>query len=47
MDIKVTNFFKSESKKETEASFTGKVIQLLKQRMKNKSSPSGLLDEIR
>ena len=34
MDIKVTNVFKSESKKEIEASFNNKVIQLLKQRIK-------------
>ena len=34
MDIKVTNVFKYESKKEIEASFNNKVIQLLKQRIK-------------
>lgn len=34
MNIKVTNVFKSESKKEIEASFNNKVIQLLKQRIK-------------
>ena len=34
MDIRVTNVFKSESKKEIEASFNNKVIQLLKQRIK-------------
>ena len=34
MNIRVTNVFKSESKKEIEASFNNKVIQLLKQRIK-------------